>query len=210
MLQLFINNEKANLNPEGIERLTDLIELVKVSVESDHIITSLKINGSDLTEDQWSERLESFSSHTLEIKTDTISAYLIAQLGRSPEAVQACYLQFRDARKNFQLGDAVAGNSKLAKATDTLKAFFEWYITLIQLAPKESQDILDLQTNAGDIMSVCNNICNLQLYRSWWALGEILANELEPRLDALEDKCRRMIKNLNSESVGYAERLENA
>ena len=29
-----------------------------------------------------------------------------------------------------------------------------------------------------------------QLYQSWWALGETLEKELEPKLDKLEDFCR--------------------
>ena len=32
-----------------------------------------------------------------------------------------------------------------------------------------------------------------QLYQSWWAIGETLEKDLEPKLDALEDQCRKFV-----------------
>ena len=208
MLQVKVNDELAEVNYDGISTLSDLIEIIKGCIDPEHIIVDLKLDEKDLSQMDWTVSVSSLANSTLEVWTDTSETFLARQLTRSPEAVQACFVQFRDSRKSFQLGDSIEGNRKLLIATDTLKAFFEWYVTLIQLAPKESQDILDLQTNAADIMGVCNNICNLQLYKSWWALGEMIANELEPRLDALEDKCRRMIRQLNQSSEARSQLVQ--
>jgi hypothetical protein len=41
-----------------------------------------------------------------------------------------------------------------------------------------------------DIAECCKRICQQQLYQSWWALGETIEKELEPKLDKLEDFCR--------------------
>jgi hypothetical protein len=85
----------------------------------------------------------------------------------------------------------ITGNKRLKSAVDTLRAFFEWYGTLLQLVPDIKRDKLDISTEVQDISETCKKICQQQLYQSWWALGETLEKELEPKLDKLEDFLRK-------------------
>jgi hypothetical protein len=47
-----------------------------------------------------------------------------------------------------------------------------------------------------EISETCKKICQQQLYQSWWALGESLEKELEPKLDKLEDACRKAAREV--------------
>ncbi|MEI7489443.1 MAG: hypothetical protein WCJ72_18910, partial [Chryseobacterium sp.] len=49
----------------------------------------------------------------------------------------------------------------------------------------------DIEKQVIEIGEVCQKICQQQLYQSWWALGETIEKELEPKLDQLETFCRR-------------------
>lgn len=83
------------------------------------------------------------------------------------------------------------GNRKLVCAVNTLQAFFEWFGSLMELVPQQDRPRYDISSQVRDISEVCKRICQQQLYQSWWALGESIGKELEPKLDNLEDFCRR-------------------
>jgi len=178
-------------------RVGDLIELVKTVIDPDHMIVEIEVNGSPISDDVWSGALQAVSSSHFDFYTSTRSDYLKEQVGKSARAVQACFVQFRDARKTFQGGDTQGGNQRLVQATDTLKSFFDWYSVLLQLANEDQKAQMSLEPALSDILNCCKDICQLQLYKSWWALGEKIQNELEPQLDRLEDKCRTMVGLFN-------------
>jgi hypothetical protein len=63
------------------------------------------------------------------------------------------------------------------------------------------RDRLDISTQVQDISETCKKICQQQLYQSWWALGESLEKDLEPKLDKLEDVCRRVARDIQMPST---------
>jgi hypothetical protein len=91
----------------------------------------------------------------------------------------------------------MGGNQRLSQATETLRSFFDWYSTLLQLANDDQRKQMSLEPALSDILNCCKDICQLQLYKSWWALGEKIHNDLEPQLDRLEDKCRIMVTQVS-------------
>jgi hypothetical protein len=86
------------------------------------------------------------------------------------------------------------GNRMLIEAVNTARAFFEWYGTLLELVPEEERGHYDISKYVAEISSICKTICQQQLYQSWWALGETIEKELEPKLDKLEDHMRKFNK----------------
>ena len=86
------------------------------------------------------------------------------------------------------------GNQRLVQAVNTAKAFFDWYATIVELAPKEKRSSYDINPQVLEISQICKTICQQQLYQSWWALGETLEKQLEPKLDKLEDFLRKFAR----------------
>lgn len=197
MIAVRINGVESGLRTEGLVKFGDLIELVKTVIDPDHMIVEIEVNGAPISDDIWSGVLQSVMNSHFDFYTSTRSEYLREQVTKSPKAVQACYVQFRDARKTFQGGDAQGGNQRLGQATETMRSFFDWYSALLLLATDEQKIQMSLEPALSDILNCCKDICQLQLYKSWWALGEKIQNELEPQLDRLEDKCRLMVTHLN-------------
>jgi cell fate (sporulation/competence/biofilm development) regulator YlbF (YheA/YmcA/DUF963 family) len=193
MIAVRVNGIESGLRTEGVVRVGDLIELVKTVIDPDHMIVEIEVNGAPITDDIWGGTLQAVRDSHFDFFTNTRTFYLTEQVGKSIKAVQACYVQFRDARKTFQGGDTQGGNQKLVQATDTMKSFFDWYSVLLQLANEEQKLQMSLEPALSDILNSCKSICQLQLYKSWWALGENIQNDLEPQLDRLEDKCRTMV-----------------
>ncbi|MBX7144826.1 MAG: hypothetical protein K1X79_10280 [Oligoflexia bacterium] len=191
MVAVRINGEDAPFRTEGVLRISDIIELIKANIDPEHMITVILIDGHEFSDEDWTAPVSKYNTSILEVETGTPESFVNARLSQSSDVVRTCYLQFRDARKSFQDGDMSAGNKHLIEAVNTAKAFFEWYGTILELVPAERRAMYDISPQVTEISGICKTICQQQLYQSWWALGETIGKELEPRLDRLEDHLRK-------------------
>lgn len=192
MVAVRINGSESDLKTEGVQKMSELIELIKSWIDPDHMITRILLNGQDLDDEDWTASLSKYAGTTIvEIETGTPNNFVSTRLAQASTVVRTAFYEFRDARKCFQDGNMQDGNRRLVKAVQTLQAFFEWYGTLMELVPAADRNTYDISPQVRDISEVCKQICQQQLYQSWWALGEAIEKDLEPKLDKLEDYCRR-------------------
>lgn len=198
MMRVRINGEYTDINCASVSRFVDLIELLKVSIDPEHMMTSILIDGRELSDEEWSQNTAQLHGEVLDVQTGFPEAYVADRIQDASRVVRSCFFEFRDARKGFQDGDMMTGNQRLKSAVDTLRAFFEWYGTLLQLVPTPQRSKLDITPQVQEISDTCKKICQQQLYQSWWALGESLEKELEPKLDKLEDVCRRAARDVQA------------
>jgi hypothetical protein len=192
MVQVIINGEAAGIQAEGLSKVADLIELVKASIDPEHMITDIRIDGQNIKDDMWYASTSSIKTSILEVNTNTPQVYIEERIAQAPSVIQACFLQFRDARKSFQAGKSTIGNQKLVTAVDTLRTFFNWFATIQALMTEAQKKRYDINSYVEEILVICKNINQHQLYHSWWAIGEALEKELEPMLDKLEDFLREV------------------
>ena len=190
MVAVRVNGSESGVSPGRLQKLTDLIELIKSQIDPNHMITAIRIDGRELEEHEWSSSLGQFETNILEIETDTPESFVAARIEKSPEVVRSMHLLFRDSRKGFQSGDMSLGNRRMIEAVNTSRAFFEWYNSLLHLMPEANRAKFDINPQVAEISDVCKRICQQQLYQSWWALGETVEKELEPKLERLEDTLR--------------------
>ena len=194
MTAVKINGEESSFGQHTSVKVSDLVELIKNQIDPEHMITAILLNGQELSEQDWYQPVGNFGQTAIiEVDTGTAVDYVAERLSKSADVVRACYIDFRDARKFFQSGDMQNGNRKLAIASNTLKAFFEWYGSLLELVPESDRARFNIDTYMTDITDCFKKACQHQLYQSWWALGECLEKELEVKLDKLEDFCRGVI-----------------
>jgi hypothetical protein len=196
MFRVRINGQFTDFDMSSIQRFTELVELIKASIDPEHMITQILVDGRELNDDEWASSVSQIQGDVLEIETGHPEEYVAERLQDASRVVRSCYFEFRDARKGFQDGDMLTGNKRLKVAVDTLRAFFEWYGTLVQLVSDSKRAKLDITPQVNDISDTCKKICQQQLYQSWWALGESLEKELEPKLDKLEDACRKAAREV--------------
>ena len=198
MVQVRVNGQALRIPVERLSTFADLIELVKSSIDPEHMVTVISLDGRDLRDDEWSMSPAQLQGDNLDFHSGRPELYVAERLQDASSVVRSCFFEFRDARKGFQDGDTAMGNKRLKVAVDTLKAFFEWYGTLLQLVPEGARAKLDISQEVVDISETCKKIVQQQLYQSWWALGESLEKELEPKLDKLEDACRRAARDIQA------------
>ena len=187
MESIKINGEEWTAPIQNSLKMTELVELIKSTIDPSQIITGILLNGKDLEEADWNGYVSDYQTNVLEIETDTLEHYIEDTISLCPNIITQCYLQFRRARKLFQNGESFDANKKLVDATKALKSFFDWYSTLLTLMTDEQKEKYDLKDHVEKIFETCKKVCQQQLYQSWWALGELLEKELEPELDDLED-----------------------
>lgn len=190
MVSVRINGAEAGVKTDGLRNMAEVVELIKSAIDPEHMITNLLIDGRDLDDSDWTANTSQFETAILEVETGTPEEFVRTRLGLAWEVVRTIYNQFRDARKSFQNGNMMVGNKTLIGAVNTSKAFFEWYGSLIELVPVDRKKEYNIDQKVDEIVDVCKRLCQQQLYQSWWALGETIEKELEPKLDKLEDFCR--------------------
>ena len=191
MVAVRINGEDSDVKGDDLPKIADVVELIKSVIDPDHMITSITIDGYDLSDSDWVASPSQYSTSIIEVETGTPKEFVASRFAASAEVVKACYMEFRESRKSFQSGQMQEANKRLSQAVNTLQAFFEWYTSLLELVPEEERNEYSIDKEVGEISDICKNICQQQLYQSWWALGESIKNELEPRLDDLETVCRK-------------------
>ena len=189
-MKVIINGQDSSVRGDGLPKIADVVELIKASIDPEHMITGILINGKELQEQDWTATTTEFGTAIIEVETGTPESFVTERMGLASNVVRECYLRFRDSRKEFQDGKMQQGNHKLIEAVHTAQAFFEWYGALMALVPQERKSAFDITPQVYEISAICKRICQQQLYQSWWALGETLEKELEPKLDSLEDFCR--------------------
>lgn len=192
MVSVRVNGDDSSLGGNPAIKFADLVELIKASIDPAHMITSIRLDGRELDEGEWSKPLSQFGETTIiEVNTGTPESFVAERLERASSVIREVYLDFRESRKTFQEGKMLQGNQQLVRAVNTLKSFFEWYSTLLELSDETKRKEIDISTQVTEISEICKRICQQQLYQSWWALGETIAKELEPKLDKLEDFFRK-------------------
>jgi hypothetical protein len=201
MVAIRINGTETSVRTDGLSKVSDLIELIKSMIDPEHMITGILLNGRDLEEGEWDMNPSQFGTSIIEIETGTPVQYVAERMSQASDIVKTCFIEFRDARKAFQDSNMAVGNQALIKGTNILRAFFEWYTTMAELVPVDKRSRFDITKQTQEITDVCKQICQQQLYQSWWALGETLEKELEPRLDRLEDFCRKANKETWAQAV---------
>lgn len=190
MVAVRINGTEAPIRSQGLSRMPELIELVKSWIDPEHMITHLLIEGREFEEEDWGASLNRYETAILEVETDTPANFVRDRFAQSWNVIQSCMTEFRDARLSFQSGNTIDGNKKLVKAVQTLQAFFDWYGALMELVPPAGRAAYDISPQVRELIEVCKHICQQQLYQSWWALGEALEKEMEPKLETLGQVCR--------------------
>jgi hypothetical protein len=199
MLQIQLNGQQSGLRAATLPRMTDVVELIKNSIDPQHIITELKINGRDMTEAEWQGAPTQFqATDILEVATATPIEFVRQRTEITPNLIENIFILFRSARQSFQAGDNDEGNKILSVAVRDLKAFFEWYALLQAVVPVNDRSKYDINTQVESITESCKEICQQQMYQSWWALGKSIQEKLEPVLDSLELYFRKMVVTSNN------------
>ncbi len=193
MLQIQLNGKSSGLRANTLPRMTDVIELIKGSIDPNQIITGLRINGRDLTEAEWQSSPGQFvETDILEVETGTVDEFIRGRAEVTPNLIENTYILFRSSRQSFQAGDMQEGNKILIVAVRDLKAFFEWYNMLLEVVPLAQKAKYDITPQTEEITNICKDICQQQLYQSWWALATTIQERLEPALDKLEQYFRKL------------------
>ncbi len=104
--------------------MADLIELLKSSIDHDHMITSILIDGKGAGRCRLERKHAKYATSHWRSRRALRIEYARKRLGTASGVVRECFLDFREARKCFQAGDMQPGNKHMVRAVNTLQAFF--------------------------------------------------------------------------------------
>ena len=190
MVKVEINGTEFSSDLASIKTMAELVELIKASIDPDVIITSLSIEGKELSEADWRTPLSVQGEAVLEVTTGSRETYVSERLALAGLYMEQIVAEFVEVRENFRSGTTTDGNSNLVQAVEDLRAFLAWYNTVQSLLPESNTD--DRQSFLGfvdELTSICEQLVQQQLYQSWWALAQTIETKLEPLLLKLQEFC---------------------
>lgn len=168
----------------------ELVEVLKASIDPDSIITAMTLNGKELTENDWRMPLANQGSAVVEIATGSRQTYVSDRLASASLYLDEIVKGFAESRILLKSGDVQRGNTSLSKAVQDLKAFVDWYTTVLQILPSRPEaELQKFQEGVRDLTSVCEQLLQQQLYRAWWAIADTLEKKLEPQLGQVKSSC---------------------
>ena len=192
MISVLVDGKPFPGNISEVRTIANLIELIKLTIDPNSIITEMRLNGKFLDEVEWRASLVSLVGSTFEINTGSKNDYVHDRLTQAEELVRQIIVEFSDAGEKFRLGQAGPANQSFVGAVRDLNAFVSWYQTILSLAPEQlEKQVIEFTNHVHSIQSVCEQLLQQQLYQSWWALGETVKGRLEPQLQELRDFCQR-------------------
>ncbi len=190
MFTVHLNGSEFPAPVAGLRNIAEVVELVKASIDPDSIIVDLQLNGQSLQEPDWQNSLAAHQSSVLEVATGRKEDFVSDRLAQSPQIVDMVLGRFQEARSSFSTGAVSAGNTTLGGALRDLKAFLDWYNTVLQMMPAHWQAHKDtFLAQISTLNKTCEEMMQQQLYQSWWAIGETIQNKLAPQLTDLKRLC---------------------
>ena len=196
MIAVNVNGKPLGADVSAIRTMGELIELVKVTIDPDVIIAGLSLNGRELTEADWRSTLASLGDATLDVVTGSKEGFLNDRLEVASIYIDRIRDEFSKVQQLFRQGVTADSHSKLGAAVQDLKAFVDWYETLVQMMPGDSSQFRDtFHEQVRRITDVCEQILQQQLYRAWWALAETIERKLDPELDRLKGFCLKAVNS---------------
>lgn len=196
MVKVKIDGQDSDSEIGHISTMADLVEFVKASIDPDTIIVDLKLEGRELSDADWRVPLSVQGDSVLEVTTGSRDNYVTQRLSSAPDYMYQIKAEFEAARTFFKDGSNEKGNTAFKGAIDDLRAFLGWYSAVLSMLPDDS--VVAIETfNAGcqDLTVVCEQLVQQQLYQSWWALGETIASQLEPKLQELKEVCDKFAED---------------
>ncbi len=177
----------------GANSMSELIELIKATIDPDSIITSISLAGQELSDNDWRTPLSAHGNSVLEILTGSKEEYVSERVVMADQFVEKIKATFATAQQAFESGQSSEGSNSFKTAVEDLKAFIEWYATLFELAPSTLKvNTEELTQNVDNIRETCEQLLQQQMYQSWWAMSETLKTKLDPELESLRVFCLKL------------------
>ncbi len=190
MIRLMVDGQDWSSKISGVRTMPELVELVKANIDPEKIVTAMAINGQNLTDADWRAPLVVQGESQMEILTGSKESYVQDRLGVAISVVEEIIEEFHRARSLYQDGVSREGNMSFSKAVGDLRAFFNWYFSVLDLANTKAESQKEtFKSQVSEISSVCEQMLQQQMYQSWWALGQTLEAKLEPQLGTLKTSC---------------------
>ena len=196
MVGVRVNGQDSPVSCAATLRIADVVELVKASIDPEHMITGIMLDGRAIEEKDWSQPVTAYGTAIMEVSTDRPEAFVRERIKIAPELVGAITSDLNDAKQAFQQGNTLEGNRRLVPAVQSLRAFFDWYGSILELIPAERRPLFDVSPQVRVMTETCKRICQYQLYASWWALGEAIDKDLNPQLGGLKTTFDQMAQQV--------------
>ena len=190
MIKVKVDGQDQFTDLGDIKTIRELVDLVQASITPGTIINALTLNGAALTDADWRAPISVYPNATLEVTTGSRQAYVEDRIKQSPEVLNLIIDEFSGVCDKFRGGNSIEANVALKQAVDDLKAFLEWYNSVLQVMPEQASQQQSMFTNhVSTISKTCERIVQQHLYQSWWALGETIEHTLQPQLRELHTSC---------------------
>ncbi|MCB0345919.1 MAG: hypothetical protein KDD66_12440 [Bdellovibrionales bacterium] len=190
MVRVKINGEQELSDIGTINTMADLVELIKAQIDPDSIITSLVLEGKELSDADWRVPLSVQGDAMLEVTTGSKEDYVSERLSQAGGYLEQIAEQLQVSAQLFRQGSNEDANNSFSQSMDDLKAFFNWYSAVLQvLAETAEQDVNSYSEKITPILQISEEIVQHQLHQSWILMADVIDGKLVPHLEEIRSFC---------------------
>lgn len=194
MISVTVDGAPFQADLTTLKTMGELVEFIKVQIDPDSVIVSILLDTQDLSEAEWRATLASLGDKALSVTTGSKEQFVADRLDVASIYVDRIRAEFLKVQQAFKQGASADSHTKLANAVQDLKAFVDWYETIIQMLPESKSELRQgYHDQVRRITDVCEQLLQQQLYRAWWALAETIERKLDPELERLKGCCLKAV-----------------
>ncbi|MCC6931772.1 MAG: hypothetical protein IT292_00750 [Deltaproteobacteria bacterium] len=195
MITVMVNGSQLPLQLDGVRTMGELVEVIKMNIDPDSVISAMTIGGRDLVEADWRAPLSVHGTALLEIDTATRGEFLKERLIQAPTLIGKVIQSFINSRDSFRSGEQNGGYQQMGQAVKDFNAFIKWYDVILEYNPALKQSYhTQVVPLINELTRICEQLIQQQLYNSWWAIGETLEKQLEPTLKRLQEQLENIAR----------------
>ncbi len=193
MLNVSLNSQNFEFNPLIVKNIDELVELVKLNLDSDQLISEVSLQGYSMSDSDWRVPLRVHNSSTLKITTTSKSDFVNQRLELSIAYIEVIANKFNLVPPTLEEESAESAGTCLADAPNDLSYFLNWFSTIsnVDFSRFASSDS-EIKSLIQDIVSSCEKIVSLRSENKWSELNSEIDNSMLPLLVSLSELIEKL------------------
>lgn len=189
MVQILVDDTELSLEAATLGTVGELIEYVKSSIDPDAIILSLTRDEEPLSEADWKCPLSSLSQSQVRITTGSRTTFYQDRLQLTGAIAETLSDTFAEIAKLFKTGMQNNAHEAFATSLEDLNAFVGWFYSILSMDEQIfATELSDFTQMVEEFKGTCMFLQQQQLKQSWWAIGDIIEQQIIP----LMDRCKSL------------------
>ncbi|MDR2337352.1 MAG: hypothetical protein LBE20_01735 [Deltaproteobacteria bacterium] len=188
MLTVNLDGQNFPFEPLAVQNINELIELVKLNINSEKLISDINLQGQNISEVEYRAPLRIHRNSVLEINTVSREEFVNQRLELAQAYLEVIANKFQLVQPTYEeLGQEQAAVC-LADAINDLTYFFNWFYAILETDGQRFQNSkAEIDETVKKLTEICERVVEQQLADAWQDVCTLIDAELITSLIAFSE-----------------------